>query len=407
MGEPIHRARRRTVALLIESSRAYARGVLRGIARFAHAHGQWAILHQEWTLNDPAPPWLKKGVCDGVIAQVETRALFRSLRKLGIPIVDVRGLHASFRIPAVGTDDRATALMAADHLLSRGFREIGFCGLAGVEYSEHRRDHFVSYMQGKGRQPLVYEGIAAPRHLTTSDKESNAQMHEAELSAWVRSLPLPIGIMACNDIRGRQLLSACRTVKRNVPDQIAVIGVDNDEVLCDLAEPPLSSVIPATDQIGYEAATKLNNLMEGIAVPPEETRFAPIGIVTRLSSDVLAVKDPLVAEAVRYIRQHASDGINVDDVLNHLGRVDATMTSRSTLNRRFTEFLGRSPKQEIIRVRMERVSRLLRETDYTLAQIAPMVGLEHAEHLLTLFKKTMGMKPGEFRSRVGGQKGEE
>ena len=191
-----------------------------------------------------------------------------------------------------------------------------------------------------------------------------------------------------------------------VPDQIAVVGVDNDEVLCELAAPPLSSVIPATDQIGYEAATKLNNMMEGRPVPPEETRFAPIGIVTRLSSDVLAVKDGLVAEAVRYIRQHASEGINVDDVLNHLSKVDATMASRSTLNRRFTEFLGRSPKQEIIRVRMDRVSRLLRETDYTLAQIAPMVGMGHAEHLLTLFKKTMGMKPGEFRSRVGGQKGE-
>ncbi|MGH7968618.1 MAG: substrate-binding domain-containing protein, partial [Limisphaerales bacterium] len=210
---------------------------------------------------------------------------------------------------------------------------------------------------------------------------------------WIKTLPRPIGVMACNDMRGQQVLDACRATGVAVPEEIAVVGVDNDEVLCNLSEPPLSSVLPDAERIGYEAAVLLARMMAGEKMGPGETFVPPSGIITRRSTDALAVDDRQIAAATRFIREHACEGIDVSDVLR------AVPMSRSTLDRRFMRILGRSPKDEILRVRLGRVKQMLAETDFPLSLISEKVGLEHVEHLSRMFKEREGTTPSAFRAR--------
>jgi LacI family transcriptional regulator len=177
---------------------------------------------------------------------------------------------------------------------------------------------------------------------------------------------------------------------------VAVLGVDNDEILCDLAEPPLSSVVPNTRRIGYEAAAMLDRLMAGEPAPTGPTLIEPLAVMTRQSTDVLAVGDRDVAAAIRYIREHACEGISVNDVLA------AVPLSRSVLERRFTRILGHTPKEEISRVRLRRIKQLLAETDLPLARIATMTGFEHPEYLNVMFKGKTGDTPGEYRENTRG-----
>jgi LacI family transcriptional regulator len=393
----------RTVALLIESSRAYGRGLLRGIARYVRGEPQWSVLQQERALGDAPPDWLTREGLDGILARVESPALAECVRTLGVPAVDLRGLRPLAGVPVITTDEAAVARLAAEHLIERGFRQFAFCGFGGADYSMARMRQFTGYVEAAGHPVATYESPLLGLGVDTSHIESGAVPRHRELAEWLRSLPKPIGIMACNDIRGRQVLDACREAGIDVPDEIAVIGVDNDDVLCDLSDPPMSSVIPDTGRIGFEAAALLDRMMGGQPAPAQPILIDPVGVITRRSTDVLAVEDPQVAAALRFIREHACDGINVEAVLDHLARAVGTgggPVSRSTLDRRFHQTLGRSAKEEILRVRLARVRQLLRETDEPLSNIAAMVGIGHTEHLSVLFKRTTGETPGTFRRRM-------
>lgn len=390
----------RTVALLIESSRAYGRGLLRGVARYLRTERPWGVLHQERALGDAPPDWLTRERVDGILARVENPALAECVRTLGVPAVDLRGLRPLVGVPVITTDESAVARLAAEHLIERGFRRFAFCGFGGADYSMARMRHFQSHIEAAGHEIFTYESPVMPIGVDTSHIEAGAETRHGELARWLQSLPKPIGLMACNDIRGRQVLDACREAGIAVPQEVAVVGVDNDDVLCDLSSPPLSSVIPDTGAIGFEAAALLDAMMRGKPGPDEPILIEPIGVITRRSTDVLAVDDPQVAEALRFIRDNACSGINVESVLDHLATSDGGAVSRSTLDRRFHQTLGRSAKEEILRVRLARVRQLLRETDEPLSNIAAMVGIGHTEHLSVLFKRVTGETPGTFRRRM-------
>jgi LacI family transcriptional regulator len=177
-----------------------------------------------------------------------------------------------------------------------------------------------------------------------------------------------------------------------VPDEVAVLGVDNDELLCDLADPPLSSVIPDVRRTGYEAAALLDRMMRGAKIAPEGRLFAPLGVATRQSTDVVAVADRHISAAVRYIRSHACSGITVADVLKQVPM------SRRVLEARFQKLLGRSPHTQILAVKLDRVKQLLADTDLSLAAIAERSGFKHVEYLSVAFKRQMGLTASEFRS---------
>ncbi|MCA9017560.1 MAG: substrate-binding domain-containing protein [Planctomycetaceae bacterium] len=199
--------------------------------------------------------------------------------------------------------------------------------------------------------------------------------------------------MACYDIKAQQLLDVCRTINVSVPEEVAIIGVDNDEILCNLSEPPLSSVIPNTRLTGYEAAALLDRMIAGQTVSSEAHLIKPLGIETRQSTDIQAIDDKFISDAVRFIRQHACDGINVRDVLM------SVPLSRRILENRFQKFIGRSPHEEIMRIRLDRVKQLLEETDLSLIEIAERTGFRHPEYLNVAFKKQTGTTPGSFRRK--------
>jgi LacI family transcriptional regulator len=371
------------VALLIETSNAYARGLLRGIVAFIRERGTWTVHLSEHTRGDKAPSWLSSWDGTGIIARIENPAIAEALRSLKVPIVDVSAARLIPSLPWFETDDGAIAHLGAEHLLERGFQSFGFAGDNRFNWSKWREEHFVNSLRASGHSCSVFPG---PRRSTRGDAEETS-----ELADWIRTLPKPVGVMACYDFRGQQVLNACRRIGMAVPDEVAVIGVDDDELLCELSNPPLSSVIPNTYRTGYEAAALLDEMMAGRKIKGEAHLIAPLGVSTRQSTDVLAIHERNIARALHYIRNNASKGINVQDVIK------AVPQSRRLMEKRFMKYIGRTPHQEIIRVQLERVKQLLTQTDLSLDEIAARSGFAHVEYLSVAFKRELGMPPSKFR----------
>lgn len=383
------------VALLIESSRSYGRELLMGIAKYVRIHGPWSIEFEEGDPGEQLPKWFGRWKWDGIIARVTTPAMAEVLRRTGVPVIDLSGSLPESSFPQIRSDEAAVGRLAAEHLLERGFKNFAFCGFNGTDWSDLRRASFEQRVSEAGFACLAFENPGPMQSFSISDYEEHGERHERDLMAWLQSLPKPCGLMACNDARGRQVLNCCREVGVAVPDEVAVIGVDKDEIFCELSDLPLSSVILNTQQIGFEAAALLARLMAGESAGPSSIVVKPMGVMARQSTDVLAIDDRHIAAALKHIREYACDGLDVDSILK------AVPLSRSVLERRFSQILGSSPKAEILRVRLDRVCRLLAESDLSLAEVAEKAGFEHPEYMSRLFKKKMGITPGEFRRYPG------
>lgn len=373
------------VALLIETSNAYARGLLRGVVAYIREHPPWSVYLAEHGRGDRPPGWLADWRGDGIIARVETPAIAQALKRVKIPIVDTSAARLLPKLPWFETDDAAFAQLAFEHLRERGFKRFAFCGDPRFNWSNWRCEHFENAVRAEGATCLTYRPA---RRFSRDDTEQ-----VEDIARWVRRLPKPIGMMAAYDYRGQQLLDACRRLGIAVPDEVAVIGVDNDELLCELSHPPMSSVIPNTHRTGYEAAALLDQMMAGHRIAGQTHLIAPLGIATRQSTDVLAIEDRHVARAVAYIRSHACAGITVDDVLR------AVPQARRLLERRFKKLLGRTPHEEILRVQLDRVKALLAQTDLSLADVAERCGFAHVEYLSVVFKKKAGLPPSQYRAQ--------
>ncbi len=373
----------RKVALLIETSNAYARGLLQGIIAYLHENQPWSLYLAEHGRGDRPPGWLASWDGDGILARIETPAMARALKKVRVPIVDVSAGRLLPDLPWFETDDAAIAVLAVEHLLERGFKQLAFCGDPRFNWSNWRGENFARIAAEAGVPCHVYQ----PSKRFPRDHTGQVE----DIALWLKALPKPVGVMACYDFRGQQVLDACRAHGLHVPDEVAVIGVDNDEVLCELSNPPLSSVIPNAHRTGYDAAALLASIMSGAKPANLVNLVPPIGVATRQSTDVMAIDDVLIVRTVRYIRENACLGINVQDVL------DAVPQSRRRLENRFRKLLGRTPHEEIIRVQLNRVKRLLGETDLSLAEIAERAGFEHVEYLSVVFKKEIGKPPSQYR----------
>ena len=373
------------VALLVETSNRYSRELLHGVRAWMRDRGGWAVHLTELGRGDLPPPWLRHWQGDGILARIETSEMERSVRAVGVPVVNVSAAARAPEFSAVISDSAAIARVAAEHLLERGFQHFGYCGDARFAWSARHGENFQEALQRAGH--TCHSFVAEPSDFDNWDQE------QRKLAKWVQSLPKPVGVMACYDIRGQQVLDVCRAIGVAVPDEVAVIGQHNDELLCDLCDPPLSSVIPNARRAGYEAAALLDRLMRGEAVPASVITIEPLGVATRQSTDVVAVEDAQMSAAVRYIREHAREGIGVDDVLR------AVPMSRSLLERRFKQTLGRTPHEHILAVRLNLVKSLLTNTDLSLAAIAERTGFEHVEYLSVVFKRVTGLPPSQWRSK--------
>ncbi len=278
----------RHVALLIETSREYGRGLLRGVTRFHREHGHWSIYFKPQGLGTAPPDWLRTWKGDGILARIDDRRMAERVLETGLPAVDLRGAMGDLGVPSIGVDNREVAQMALEHLLERGLRNFAFCGVPPGKnrFDDQRCDFFREEVESRGHTCHVFARWRS---------WANWERGQREIADWLRTLPKPIGVMTCHDERGQQVLDACGRMGANVPDDVAVISVDNDAFLCNLTIPPMTSVDVNPDRNGFEAALLLDQLMNRRPAPKQPVFFPPRRIVTRQSTDTIAVGDPQVA----------------------------------------------------------------------------------------------------------------
>lgn len=378
------------VALLIETSSSYGRGLLRGIARYARLHGPWAFFIEPGGQEDTPPPLRDWGV-DGVIALFRNRRQAEAILQAGLPTVDLDFTLPDLLPCGIRNDEEGIAEMAAEHLRSRGLRHFAYVGWAEAQeganlWDEGRRKTFSGILARDGFETKIYEWPKAPEERTRS-REQEA------LARWLGSLPRPVGVMACNDQRARHVLESARMAGLRVPDELAVVGVDNDETLCELSTPSISSIALNTDHIGFKGAAMLDRLMTGRPVPRRAVSVPPLGVIARKSTDLLAMADSNVVAAVRYMEANIDKPIRIAEVLR------VANVCRKTLEVRFQRTLGRTPHEELQRLRLERVKHLLLQTAWPLKRIARTSGFTYVEHLHLIFRRATGTTPSRFRAR--------
>jgi LacI family transcriptional regulator len=384
------------VLLLMETSRMYGRSILRGIARYCRTHGPWVFLRRApfyWGTSG-TPESLKAlralGAHGMVLREQGERDQMLKLLSLGLPTIVSPYTEPFAGPPNILTDDAAIGTMAATYLLDRGFRHFAYCGFGDTYYWSRRRGvSFGDTIRAAGFDVHCYE-YEQPGTKTPHSWEKE----QAILTDWLRGLPQPVGLMACNDDRCQDILEACKSAGLHVPEQVAIVGVGNDDLVCDLAAPPLSSVALSAQKAGYEAAAILDRWMGGDRIVEDAIIVRPSRVVTRQSTDVFAVPDRQVVEALRFIHTHArKEAIQVDDVLR------SVPISRRSLYDRFARTLGRSVHEEIKRVRVDELARLLVDTDLPMSQLALQLGDCDIKNLARYFKQSTGTTPLQYRHR--------
>jgi len=375
------------VALLITPSREHTRGLLNGIIRYARIQGDWSfrrpIAYRLPKSGQELLPILKEMKPDGILMR-EPKNIMKII-KLGIPTVTFSYSRERFpNIVNVITDNAGVGKMGAEHLLKCGFRKFAFCGFDDWWWSRLRGQTFAKTITDAGYETYFYK-LPRAKSKRTWHKEVTI------IADWLRSLPRPVGLMACNDDRGELVLEACKIAGLNVPQEVAVMGVDNDKLICDLSVPPLSSIVLNIEKTGYDAAALLNRMMKGENVEKTDMYIRLLHVVQRHSTDTLAIDDPDVAKAIRYIRDHATNSICVSDV------VDAVLLSRRVLEKHFRKVLKHSIHDEIRQTRIEKIVHLLSETQMSISQIAQTMDFRCVTHLSRYFRKVKGVGPAAYR----------
>jgi len=378
------------VILLIETSRQFGRNLLRGIGKYTRLYGPWTVYREPGGL--PArPPKLGSWGADGIIMRGEPIKPEEIIQMGWAAVFSPRGIEQVPEIPCLMVDSVTTGKIGAEHFLERGFKQFAFCGFSDRPWSVKRGEGF--------RRRAAAAGFDAHMYETPEVRSERLWPKEYEsIARWLRSLPKPVGILACTDYRGQHVIEGCRLAGLCVPEEVAVVGIGNDDIICDLCDPPLSSIALSAEKAGYDAAEILDRMMSGQPVARDTIiPIEPTYVVTRRSTDILAVDDHDVAEAMRFIRERSRESIQVSDV------VAATSISRRALEQRFRKTVGRSINHEIRRTKVEWVARTLLETNQPIAQIAMDVGYPGIDHIARYFRAEKGMSPVEFRRRHGNQ----
>jgi LacI family transcriptional regulator len=385
----------RRVALLIESSLGYGRGLLRGIVEYAKHHGPWAFYVTPGDLVQRVPKLVEWGAT-GIIARIWTPQVGKAILETGLPVIalDLNRQQLASGSPLADIcelcpDSVQAGRLAAEHLLDRGVRRFVFVGAFDDPlWSTRREEGFRDRVAQAGLPCDVYP-------LPRSRAGREWAREQITLGRWLSDFPRPLGVLACDDDRGRQVLEACRGAGLWVPDDVAVVGVDNDDLLCELSDPPLSSVALDTRRAGYEAAELLDELMQGRFSGTRRILVRPMGVVARRSTQGFALEDREVATALRFIHDNAGQPIGVSDVVRHVA------LSRRTLELCFHRVLGRTIHDELIGCRLRRAKLLLRDTTRSVAEVASAAGFGSSCHMYRVFRKYLGCPPSEWaRSKL-------
>ena len=381
------------ISVLLQTSQNFDQGIFRGIAAYAKERRSWSIYveqeQQSWlsVLSEPG--------LSGLIVNLDSDVFAEKALRLRLPMVGLGGgggyYNPTSGIPYVTTDNARIGQMAAEHLLDTGMRHFGYCGFPptrNFSWTTIREKAFCQRLAASGFDCSVFHG--------TSALGTHAAATQREIAVWLRALRKPVGVMGCYDWRARHLLEACHSADLRVPDDVALIGVDNDAMLCNLTDPPLTSVEQDRYGIGHRAAALLDELLNGGKPDPLVHVIAPLGVVTRQSTEVVVTSDPAMCEVLRLIRKRACAGLTADAVAAKMH------ISRTTLDNRLKAALGRTTDQEIRRVRVALAESLLSHTTMPLRQIAAQAGFGTEQYLCAVWKREKGATPGQFRSSRNG-----
>lgn len=388
------------VAILLESSHEVSRGMLRGILDYVRLYGPWALHLDSGGASDQKLPDLRVWRGSGIIARIPNARAAAEIVAARLPTVLVDPIdayldpgHPLSRCCRVQCDSAAVARRAADYYLANGFANFAFVGeSSGMNWSQWRERAFVARLAEAGRACAVYPAPAG-------SERDEWELERQRMSRWLARQPKPLAVFAANDARGRQVLSACLAADIPVPYEVAVLGVNNDEMICETSLPPLSSVAVDMERAGYAAAELLDQLMRKTLSQQRCVAFEPQEVVARASTQRLQVNDRLVIRALEFIRINAGLGIRASDVAAHLG------VTQRWVEKRFAQTMDRSVMEEIQRVRMDTVRSLVAQTEHPFSAIAKRCGFTSANHLGVLFRKTFGSTMSAFRQREGAGRG--
>ena len=374
------------VAVLVETSTSWGQQVVKGIVTYVRSSRPWIFL-VDWRGVHEQLHLPRDWSGDGIIARITTRSLNRQIEALGIPAVNVSWCTVpGTTLQQVVTDEQLIGELAVSHFWERGFRHFAYYGHPQQpNYVDGYGPIFVRLVAEHGYECKCFHPHVSAKVVRSRRPGLN------ELTRWLVRLPKPIAVLTWDAVRGRQVTEACWKAGIHVPEEVAVLAGYNDDLMCDISMPPLSSINDRPDQVGYAAAQLLDEMMRGRRPPNKPIYLPPSGVVVRQSTDVLAIEDPDISQVVRFIRGHACEGIQVDDILR------AVPMSRSVLEYRFKRILGYSPHHEIQRVQFQRVLQLLQETKLSIAAIAERSGFRYTEYMTKAFKKRFKITPRQYR----------
>jgi LacI family transcriptional regulator len=375
------------VLLLIDTAHAYGRGIVEGVARYALENGPWSIQFEEHVIEAESPSWLSDWRGSGIIVRTSSRKLNRWLEETGLPRIELHG-GPRLGMPQVRSDGVLAGRMVVEHFLNCGLRHFAHFSVGEAWWIGPRREDYRGAVEASGFTCHVYEP-AAPNHSGPVWNERQ----RPRLGRWLRSLPRPIGICTASDLHAARLLDVCREMNIAVPEEVAIAGVGNDPVICEAVRPTLTSLDLDARRVGFEAARLLADKMAGRAVA-EVVHVPPSRVAVRGSTDLMVIEDADIMRAMRFIRDNACAGIDVSRVAHEVG------LSLSALERRFQQQLGRTPKTEIMRHRIEHAKELLAQVGRTSKSVAFKCGFNSLAAFTNAFRSKVGMTPSAYR-RLG------
>ncbi len=377
------------VLLVFRRPSADTAAMLQGIAKYQRLHARWSVFVDDDTGFECRSENLWEEKWDGVICAHTTPSLVKTCLEQKVPLVDLTDGLAFAGIPQVRPDNVAVGHMAAEDLAERGHCHFAYCGFSNELWSTERRDGFIEGLALLRQTCSVMETVSPQRYSPDWDTRQ-VQL----IAAWLEKQPKPLALLACHDQLAVQVLAAARLCEISVPEDLAVLGVNDDRASCEMSQPLLSSIALDASAAGYLAAERLAQVMAGQSLGPEQMLVAPSGVVTRQSTDTLAIADRRMVAALSFIREQACRGVTVEEVVHRVS------VSRHDLERGFRKYIGRSPQAEIRRVQLTEIKRLLQHTDKPLKDIADLTGFEYVEYMCVLFKRLVGETPGKFRKSL-------
>lgn len=375
--------------MLVDLSEEYARALLRGVSKYAEINGSWSFCkmppsYREKFGIDGILNFAKKWGADGIIAQLYNTKDIKKLVDSGICIIAQDFKDRFDNIPNLTGNYFQTGIIAAEYFLSKGYKNFAFSGFPDYVWSRERYDGFSDTLQKAGIKVYLFDTVETPEY-------EMWYYNDSPLSQWLLELPKPLAVLTCDDRHANQLVEACRINKIKVPDQVAILGVDNDEVICNLSNPPISSIALDVESAGYKVGKLMESMIKKEKASYEDVIVEPIAIIARQSTDIFAIDDNYVLKALRYISDNISEKLQVTDVLNKVP------LCRRSLEKKFISIIGRSIYQEILHQKMEKAAFLLVATNHTILEIAIQCGLDDDKNFSRLFLKINKTTPLQFR----------